>query len=68
MPFVNIKLAQSNLTPAQKSKLIAAITDLMERELDKPPQSVSVVIEEIDPQNYGVGGKSIAQLRAERDA
>ena len=55
MPLVNIRLARRALpTPAaQKATLIAGVTQLMQQVLDKRPQSVTVIIDEVDPENWG---------------
>jgi len=62
MPFVNIKLT-SGASNEQKQELIAGVTDLLVRVLDKNPASTHVVIEEIVPESWGIGGESVALLR-----
>ncbi len=53
MPLVNIRLARRDLptTAAQKAALIAGVTQLMQQVLDKRPESVTVIIDEMDLQN-----------------
>ena len=53
MPLVNIRLARRDVptTAAQKAALIAGVTQLMRQVLDKRPESVTVIIDEIDPEN-----------------
>ena len=53
MPLVNIRLARRDVptTAAQKAALIAGVTQLMQQVLDKRPESVTVIIVEIDPEN-----------------
>jgi len=48
----------------QKTQLIAGITQLLVEVLGKNPASTHVVIEEISPENWGVGGQSVEYLRA----
>jgi len=62
MPFVNVKIT-SGASKAQKEELIEGITKLLATVLDKNPASTHVVIEEIDPDNWGVGGRSVTSLR-----
>jgi 4-oxalocrotonate tautomerase len=63
MPFVNLKIT-TGATREQKAELIEGITDLLVRVLDKNPASTHVVIEEVPAENWGVSGRSVAELRA----
>ncbi|EAH9959004.1 4-oxalocrotonate tautomerase family protein [Campylobacter coli] len=68
MPFVNIRITKENGEPTseQKQELIAGVTDLLARVLNKNKASTVVIIDEIDTDNYGLGGKSITQARKEK--
>ncbi|HDZ5065319.1 TPA: 4-oxalocrotonate tautomerase family protein [Campylobacter jejuni] len=68
MPFVNIRITKENEEPTkeQKQELIAGITDLLAKVLNKNKNSTVVIIDEIDTDNYGLGGKSITQIRQEK--
>ena len=65
MPFVNIRITKENGTPtkAQKRELIAGVTDLLAEVLGKNKSTTVVIIDEIDTDNYGLGGESITLLR-----
>lgn len=63
MPFVNIKITREGATADQKAELIKGATDLLVRVLDKNPATTVVVIEEVDTDNWGVGGESITMRR-----
>lgn len=66
MPFVNIKVTKENGEPTaeQKRKLIAGVTDLLAEILGKNKASTVVIIDEIETDNYGLGGDSITNVRA----
>ncbi|QIW15550.1 tautomerase [Pasteurellaceae bacterium RH1A] len=68
MPYVNIKLTGGKEAPTveQKAQLIAGVTDLLARVLNKNPATTVVIIDEIDMDNYGLGGKSITEKRKEQ--
>lgn len=68
MPFVNIRITKENGEPTneQKQELIVGVTDLLARVLNKNKASTVVIIDEIDTDNYGLGGKSITQVRKEK--
>ena len=44
---------------AIKDRLVAGITEVMQREIDPDPSHIRVLIEEIEPGNYAVGGKTL---------
>ena len=65
MPYVNIKVTGGREAPSaeQKAELIAGITDLLARVLNKNPETTVVVIDEVDMDNWGIGGKSVTERR-----
>ena len=57
MPYVNIKITkEGNVTKEQKAALIKGATDLLVNVLHKNPASTVVVIDEVDLDNWGLGG------------
>lgn len=68
MPFVNIKVTreQELITPAQKAALIAGVTNLLVEVINRGPSTTVVVIDEVEMDNYGVGGESITERRAKK--
>ncbi len=63
MPFVNIKITKDGATAEQKATLIAGVTDLLQNVLHKNPQTTVVIIEEVDTDNWGIGGESVTVRR-----
>lgn len=63
MPYINVKITREGVTPRQKRELIAGVTRLMTDILNKDPQRTHVVIDEIDTDNWGVGGEPVTELR-----
>jgi 4-oxalocrotonate tautomerase len=64
MPYVNIKLAGNSATPEQKKELIAGATQLITDVLGKRSSATYVVIDEVNTDNWGVGGDTITEIRA----
>lgn len=50
-------------TAEQKAELIKGATDLLVRVLGKNPATTVVVIDEVDTDNWGVGGETITRRR-----
>ncbi|MBJ7786812.1 4-oxalocrotonate tautomerase family protein [Neisseria meningitidis] len=67
MPYVNIKVTGGKEAPtaAQKAELIGGVTELLTRVLGKNPETTVVVIDEVDTDNWGIGGKSVSERRKE---
>jgi 4-oxalocrotonate tautomerase len=63
MPYVNIRITKDNATSEQKAKLISGVTDLLRDVLDKNPQTTVVVIDEVETDNWGIGGETVTQRR-----
>lgn len=65
MPYVNIKVTGGREAPSaeQKAELIAGVTDLLARVLNKNPETTVVVIDEVDMDNWGIGRKSVTERR-----
>ncbi len=59
MPYVNVKVA-GNLTKEQKKKIVEGITKVLEEVANKPPEATYIVIEEVDRDNWGKGGKLLS--------
>lgn len=67
MPYVNIKVTGGKEAPGteQKAELIQGVTELLGRVLGKNPETTVVVIDEVDTDNWGIGGKSVSERRKE---
>ncbi|SKA23328.1 4-oxalocrotonate tautomerase [Trichlorobacter thiogenes] len=63
MPYVNIKITREGATTEQKSALIKGATQLLVDVLGKNPATTVVVIDEVDTDNWGIGGESVTKLR-----
>jgi len=63
MPYVNFKLTPEGLTIEKKKRLISAVTTLLETELNKNPETTIVIIDEVETDNWGIGGQSVTDRR-----
>ena len=59
MPYVNLKVA-GKLTKEQKQKLSHQFTNIIEEVTGKPKSATYIVIEEVDRENWAVGGNLLA--------
>lgn len=65
MPLIIIKVTggREAPTPEQKKALFEGATDLVVKVLGKNPATTHVIIEEVDPDNWAVGGRSATERR-----
>ena len=56
MPYVNVKITKGAVTKAQKQALVHDITTSLVNHLGKRPEHIHIVIDEIDPENWGFSG------------
>ncbi|GJL91314.1 tautomerase family protein [Hyphococcus sp.] len=69
MPYVNIKITrEGGVTSEQKAELIKGTTDLLVRVLDKSPATTFVVIDEVEMEDWGVGGLPVEDYRKQTAA
>ena len=71
MPYVNIKITrEGNVTPEQKKQLIEGATELLHRVLNnvlnKNTATTVVVIDEVDTDNWGIGGVPVTEIRKKK--
>jgi len=64
MPYVNIKITKTGATPEQKAQLIKGATELLQRVLNKNPETTVVVIDEVETDNWGIAGESVTARNA----
>ncbi|AOY58242.1 4-oxalocrotonate tautomerase family protein [Desulfococcus multivorans] len=60
---MNIKVTREEVTAEQKAGLIKGVTTLLTEILGKNPETTVVVIEEIDTDNWGIGGEPVTVRR-----
>lgn len=63
MPYVNIKITDEGATDQQKKKLMEGVTQLLVDVLNKNPSTTIVVIDEVETDNWGIGGVPVTELR-----
>jgi len=65
MPYINVKMTKEDggATAEQKEELIEGITELFADIFGRGGKSAVVIIDEISTDNYGIGGKTITQIR-----
>lgn len=69
MPYVNIKITREGgpdgkgPSSEEKAQLIKGVTDLLSDVLGKSPATTFVVIDEVELENWGIGGLPVPEFR-----
>ena len=64
MPYVNVRITRNGVTAAQKAQIVAEITDTLGRVLGKRPEHTHIIIDEVDPENWGYAGMLTTEFLA----
>ena len=75
MPYVNIKVTRESTTPdrpgvtrEEKAALIKGVSELLLKVLNKPLDATFVVIDEVEKEDWGVGGLPVDEWRRQKAA
>lgn len=63
MPYVNIKITREGVTREQKKQIIHGVTALLSEVLNKDPATTFVVLEQVDLEDWGIGGLPVDDYR-----
>ncbi|MDR3522093.1 MAG: 4-oxalocrotonate tautomerase family protein [Acidocella sp.] len=73
MPFVTVQITREgtaatrqSVTRDEKAAIIKGVSQLLLDVLNKPLDSTYVVIEEVEPDNWGWGGLPVMQYRRQK--
>jgi 4-oxalocrotonate tautomerase len=64
MPIVTIQMVEQGVTRDQKMKLCQGVTKLIHDLMDKDPERVYVLINEVPVDNWSAGGDILSVRRA----
>ena len=63
MPYVNVKITKDGVTAEQKRRVVEEITATLVNVLGKRPEHIHVVIDEVEPENWGYAGMLTTDYR-----
>lgn len=68
MPFINVKMTHEDggATKEQKEQLAKEITEDFVRIFKRGEKSTVVVIDEVNTDNYAIGGETVTNIRKEQ--
>lgn len=63
MPYINVKITKEGTTVEQKKQIVEEMTQTLVSVLDKRPEHIHIVIDEIEPENWGYAGMLTTEYR-----
>lgn len=63
MPYVNVRMTKDGVTAGQKKQIVHEITQTLVSVLGKKPEHTHIVIDEIEPENWGFAGLLTTEFR-----
>ena len=67
MPIIQVNMVRGR-PPEKIEGMIAAVSQAVADSLDAPIETVRVMVNEMDPHGYGIGGRPFTEIKAERAA
>jgi 4-oxalocrotonate tautomerase len=68
MPYINVKITKDGVTVEQKRRIVEEMTQTLVSVLDKKPEHVHIVIDEVEPENWGYAGMLTTEYRNKQKA
>ena len=66
MPYVNVRITREGATAEQKVEGIRRMTQVLVDVLGKNPETTVVVIDEVETDNWGIGGVTVTERRRKK--
>ncbi len=63
MPYINVKITKDGVTKEQKRQIVEEMTNTLVSVLDKKPEHIHIVIDEIETDNWGFAGMLTTDYR-----
>jgi 4-oxalocrotonate tautomerase len=66
MPYINVKITKDGTTIHQKKQIVEEITQTLVRVLNKKSEHIHIVIDEVEPENWGFAGILTTEFRRQK--
>ena len=68
MPYVNVRITRDGVTVEQKRRVVEEITRTLVSVLGKRPEHIHIIIDEVEPENWGYAGMLTTEYRGAQGA
>ena len=63
MPYINVRITKDGVTTAQKKQIVEEMTQTLISVLSKKPEHIHIIIDEVEPENWGFAGRLTTEYR-----
>jgi 4-oxalocrotonate tautomerase len=63
MAYINVKITKDGTTSEQKKRIVEEMTRTLVTVLNKKPEHIHIVIDEVEPENWGFAGMLMTEFR-----
>lgn len=63
MPYVNVRITKDGVTAEQKKQIVGEMTQTLVKVLGKKPEHIHIIIDEVEPENWGFAGMLTTEFR-----
>ncbi len=63
MPYVSVRITRDGVTVEQKRRVVEEFTRTLVEVLGKRPEHIHVIIDEVEPENWGFAGMLTTDYR-----
>ncbi len=63
MPYINVKITKDGTSAEQKKQIVEEMTQTLVTVLNKKPEHIHIVIDEVEPENWGFAGMLTTEFR-----
>ena len=63
MPYINVKITKDGATAEQKAQIVREMTQTLVNVLNKKPEHIHIVIDEVELENWGYAGELTTEFR-----
>ena len=67
MPYVSVRITRDGVTVEQKRRVVEEITRTLVDVLGKRPEHIHVIIDEVEPENWGYAGMLTTEYRKSQE-
>jgi 4-oxalocrotonate tautomerase len=67
VPYVSVRITRDGVTVEQKRQVVEEITRTLVNVLGKRPEHIHVIIDEVEPENWGYAGVLTTEYRKSQE-
>jgi 4-oxalocrotonate tautomerase len=63
MPYINVRITKDGVSADQKKQIVEEMTQTLVSVLGKRPEHIHIIIDEVEPENWGFAGMLTTEYR-----